>query len=61
VTAVDENTCKVGDPDPTPGGKDMHHEGCPARLNMFWCTRDPGHQGQHVAGTGVRVVAVWPS
>ncbi len=53
-----EDTCKPGDPDPTP---DDDQESCPSRDSVgWWCTRTVGHYGQHVAGTGERVAAVWP-
>jgi hypothetical protein len=61
-------TPKVGDPDPT-----IHHTtgGCEAQHHdergfFFTCTRMAGHQdavpgGDHVAGDGTEVAAVWPS
>lgn len=48
---------KVGDPDPTTGDGD-----CPAFVEDgygYWCTREAGHPGQHIAGTAADVVAVW--
>lgn len=53
-------TYQVGDPDPTP-----HDDGtsCRARLHRgvatYHCTWEAGHTGQHVAGTGTTIVAVW--
>lgn len=50
------DSCVPGDPDPTVV------EGptcCEATDGTHECTRAPGHQGQHVAGTGMRVTAVW--
>ena len=58
----------VGDPDPTsdPGrvegsGKCRFKgdEEISRTLTLFWCcTRELGHQGQHIAGTGEGVAAV---
>ena len=62
----------VGDPDPTPDSSsnvDGHPprcgfdwtEGTPQTLTLRWfCTREPGHPGQHLAGTGENVAAVHP-
>ena len=61
----------VGDPDPTadPGGAADGSGKCgfewtdqrSRTLLLPWsCTRRPGHQGQHLAGTGERVVALHP-
>ena len=62
----------VGDPDPTP---DLSAKGHAAdcrcgfewadevsqSLTLLWsCTREAGHPGQHLAGTGERVAAVHP-
>lgn len=33
---------------------------CGAWRNGYGCTRQPGHTGRHAAGTGERIVAVWP-
>ncbi len=57
-----EDTCKPGDPDPTDDPTDLdYRESCPSRdVVGFWCTRAVGHSGQHVAGSGEQVVAVWP-
>jgi hypothetical protein len=60
----------VGDPDPTsdPGTANGYRE-CgfewadetSQTLILPWsCTRELGHQGQHIAGTGEWVVAVHP-
>jgi hypothetical protein len=35
-------------------------EGCTATREGYHCTRRYGHTGRHAAGTGVRIVAVWP-
>jgi hypothetical protein len=53
-----EDTCKPGDPDPTV--YDDRKEVCSSRHNGWWCTRTDGHEGQHVAGAGHMVAAVWP-
>ncbi len=60
-----EDTCKPGDPDPTPIQKGYTYDLCINRLAInrrdgLWCTRERGHIGQHVAGTGEQVTAVWP-
>jgi len=61
-----------GDPDPTPdlsSKADGHPTRCEFHwadktsktFTLFWCcTREPGHPGQHLAGTGERVAAVHP-
>ncbi len=54
-----EDTCKPGDPDPIPYD-DRKGVACPSRYAGWWCTRTVGHSGQHVAGTGEQVAAVWP-
>jgi len=51
---------RVGDPDPTPeapphGYCEVQHE-----TLAVVCTWEPGHSGDHVAGDGAEVVAVWP-
>jgi hypothetical protein len=57
----------VGDPDP---GPTPHHQVCrfewedeisPCFVLLWRCTREQGHHGQHVAGTGERVAAVYPN
>ena len=58
----------VGDPDPTSdhgaGNQDLAcpftwtHELSPTVLLPWCCTRERGHPGQHLAGTGEQVVAV---
>lgn len=64
----------VGDPDPTPDLPSMitgNADDCrcgfewtdePSQgLTLLWsCTREPGHSGQHLAGTGESVAAVHP-
>jgi hypothetical protein len=60
----------VGDPDPTsdPGAVNGNLtcrfewvDEASQTLILHWsCTRELGHQGQHVAGTGERVAAVHP-
>lgn len=49
---------KEGDTDPTPNVGPW----CMADSDdgLFDCSREPGHPGQHIAGDGDRVVAVWP-
>jgi hypothetical protein len=54
----DADTCKPGDPDPSVDPGD-----CPARLRHYvlppyFCTRNAGHAGQHLAGTEEDIVAV---
>lgn len=50
------NPFSVGDPDPTPDGENN----CEAVSPENWfCTWPEGHPGQHVAGTGERIAAVW--
>ena len=64
----------VGDPDPTPNSQSKGN-GPPCdyscgfewadetsqNLTLLWsCTREPGHSGQHLAGTGEWVAAVHP-
>jgi hypothetical protein len=61
-----QDHCKVGDPDPTPRRiTSSVGAGCPSEIPGgalgFICTREAGHGGQHVAGTGEVVVAVWPA
>ncbi len=64
----------VGDPDPTPDlpGRGRGHpddfrcgfewvDKVSQTLTLLWlCTREPGHPGQHLAGTGESVAAVHP-
>lgn len=53
------DTCKPGDPDPTPN----HDAGAVClngHRNGWLCTRHPGHTGQHVA-CGREVIEVWPN
>jgi hypothetical protein len=62
----------VGDPDPTPdssssvSGYPIHcgfewADEVSRTLTLLWsCTREPGHPGQHLAGTGEWVAAVHP-
>ena len=60
----------VGDPDPTAdsgtasGGQACRFEWADETsptVSLLWsCTRERGHQGQHLAGTGERVAAVHP-
>lgn len=56
----DDDTCRPGDPNP-----EAERGDCSVRLRQpealpYYCTRDSGHTGQHVAGSseGV-VVATW--
>ena len=60
----------VGDPDPTPNssskasgylihcGFEWADETSPTLILLWSCTRELGHQGQHLAGTGEWVAAV---
>ena len=62
----------AGDPDPTPdsssnvSGHPIHcgfewTDEASQTLTLLWsCTREPGHPGQHLAGTGEWVAAVHP-
>ncbi len=50
-----EGTCKVGDPDPTSGTSPY----CRQWNEGYQCTRQPRHQGQHVAGGGLVVCHTW--
>lgn len=56
-SASPEDTCKVGDPDPTPNVGPY----CLAVRGPFTCTRHPQHSGQHLAGAGNSVAATWPA
>ena len=50
----------VGDPDPTPNDT---VDVCPSRqpgVYRYLCTWPVGHAGDHVAGTGDEIAAVWP-
>lgn len=52
---------RVGDPDPTVK-PETRFEACPATkgsLYIYCCTREKGHDGQHIAGDGTTVVATW--
>src|SRR5690606_1025915 len=54
---------QVGDPDPTLGAEPSLtcNESIPNDSGWHWyCTWQPGHTGDHVAGNGERVCAVWP-
>src|SRR5690606_7812763 len=54
---------QVGDPDPTLGAEPSLtcNESIPNGSGWHWyCTWQPGHTGDHVAGNGERVCAVWP-
>jgi len=53
---------RVGDPDPRPDRTDAT-PCCDASDPDGWgfiCTMEPGHEGDHVAGTGATVAEVWP-
>jgi hypothetical protein len=56
---------RVGDPDPTPGAAYSGGPCCSAKDpdgNGLGCSWPIGHtHPQHVAGTGISVVAVWPA
>ncbi len=52
------DACKPGDLDPT-WLEDDHQPPCPSRQDGWWCTRVINHDGQHIAGTGEEVGAVW--
>lgn len=66
VPTMDE--CKVGDPDLTLANTSVriatergNRTRCDTYNNSgYYCTRPLSHEGQHVAGGGVLVVAVWP-
>lgn len=49
---------KVGADDPT---RAVDGETCDAVGGDFWCTWQKGHAGDHVAGDGDEVCAVWPN
>jgi hypothetical protein len=56
----EENTCRPGDIDLTPGGK--YEEVCGVAWTGYtpwFCTRAPHSTGQHVAGNGKTVLAIW--
>lgn len=53
------DTCKVGDPDPTPD-HDAEAVCLNGHRNGWLCTRHLGHTGQHVA-CGREVIEVWPN
>jgi hypothetical protein len=55
---VHEDEVVLGDPDPTTVYGD-DYECCPEREGPWSCTRMAGHSGQHVAGDGYEVCAVW--
>jgi len=50
---------KVGDPDPTPPPRVARYCGEATPDEVFVCTWPAGHTGQHVAGTGKTIAAVW--
>jgi hypothetical protein len=60
---------RVGDPDPSGAGGDRPRDGVcraqhpatgPGWSGSWICTWSPGHEGEHVAGDGLTVLAVWP-
>ena len=61
----------VGNPDPTSDfyqdngywecGVEWFDDTCPTLVLRWQCTRESGHPGQHLAGTGHGVAAVHPS
>ena len=55
------DTCKPGDPDPTPNDGPFCYDDDPNTEQGFVCTRERGHTGQHVTGNGDAVVDVWPN
>ena len=58
------DTCKPGDPDPTPDSGPFCNDRDPNTEQGYvapCCTRSRGHAGQHVVGTGVTVRDVWPN
>ena len=61
-TFNDEDTCRPGDLDPTTHYSLHCWEPHPCHDcgGHWFCTREPGHQGQHVAGNGSAVMATWP-
>jgi hypothetical protein len=59
---VDDETWNMvvpGDPDPTPLLAVDDYDCCMGRNGGWGCTRPEGHSGQHVAGDGDEVCAVW--
>jgi hypothetical protein len=49
-----------GDPDPTFGEVDeIEFVCCPAMTGEYYCTRYQGHPGNHIAGDGDQVCAIW--
>lgn len=51
---------QVGDPDPTPRANwDGRRCWRPAPGGGFSCTARAGHNGQHIAGDGTEICAVW--
>lgn len=50
---------KVGDVDPTTILRDMDYDCCPATDGRWSCTREGKHRGNHIAGDGFTVGAVF--
>jgi hypothetical protein len=56
ITVDPFESVKPGEPDPTPDDGDF----CEDVREGYTCTRDPGHEGQHIAGTEYGfVIATW--
>jgi hypothetical protein len=54
------DVCQPGDrPDPTAHTRKPYCARHDAEQRGYCCTRPEGHTGQHVAGTGSYVAAVW--
>jgi hypothetical protein len=54
---------RPGDPESCSAEAALGAGPCGARhpKRRLWCTRGHRHRGQHIAGTGYVVVAVWPA
>lgn len=55
------DTARVGDADTTPSNEPWCSVSATGDPADYWCSRRPGHAGQHVAGDGGRVLVVWPN
>jgi hypothetical protein len=60
MTTVNEDALQVGDPaPPDPVQQCREWDGRPGR--GWFCTREPGHSGQHLTADAKAVLAVWPA